>query len=371
MLLRLRQLIIKELKILLGEKRAIAMLMMPVILQIAIFPFAANMEVRGSAVAIFNEDGGAESAEISQRIAKTAAFTSVINVYSHNDLRQVIDKQQALLAVHFPQDFSRSLLSLASSSAPHNSAQLQIILDGRRSNSGQIAGAYISQIVGDYMAEKSPPRAPALLVRNAYNPNLNFKWHILPCLVAIITTVGCLNVTALSVAREKEEGTLDQLLVSPLTPAYIMVGKAIPGIQVAVGQACIIALTAIIVYGVPFTGSLLLLLLSMVIYGIALSGVGLFISSICSTQQQAFLGLFAFMIPAMMLSGFVAPIENMPRFLQLLSKGNPISYFIPTLKGLFLKQFALTDVLPLMWPMLLIAFFTFSAGLWMFKRNVG
>ena len=369
MLLRLRQLIIKELKILLGEKRAIAMLIMPVILQIAIFPFAANMEVRGSAVAIFNEDGGAESVEISQRIAKTAAFTSVINVYNQKSLQEVIDRQQALLAVHFPQDFSRSLLSQASAS--NNLTQLQIILDGRRSNSGQIAGAYISQIVSDYMAEKSPRKSPVLLVRNAYNPNLNFKWHILPCLVAIITTVGCLNVTALSVAREKEEGTLDQLLVSPLTPAYIMVGKAIPGVQVAVGQACIIALTAIIVYGVPFTGSLLLLLLSMVIYGIALSGVGLFISSICSTQQQAFLGTFGFMIPAMMLSGFVAPIENMPRFLQILSKGNPISYFIPTLKGLFLKHFTLMDVLPLMWPMLVIALITFTAGLWMFRRNVG
>ena len=172
-------------------------------------------------------------------------------------------------------------------------------------------------------------------------------------------------------AREKEEGTLDQLLVSPLTPAYIMVGKAVPGIIVAVGQASIIALTAIVVYGVPFTGSFLLLLASMALYGMAISGVGLFISSICSTQQQAFLGTFGFMIPAMMLSGFVAPIENMPRFLQILSKGNPISYFIPTLKGLFLKQFTLMDVLPVMWPMVLIAFVTLSAGMWMFKRDVG
>ncbi|MDR1841132.1 MAG: ABC transporter permease, partial [Holophagales bacterium] len=204
----------------------------------------------------------------------------------------------------------------------------------------------------------------------AYNSNLNFKWHILPCLVAIITTVGCLNVTALSVAREKEEGTLDQLLVSPLTPAYIIAGKAIPGILVAVAQASFIALIGVIVYQAPFTGSAPLLLLAMLIYGLSLAGVGIFISSVCSTQQQAFLGVFGFMILAMMLSGFVAPIENMPPFLQIVSKGNPISYFIPVLKGLFLKQFAFADVFPYLWPMLLIAFFTLSAGLWMFRRGI-
>ena len=367
MLYRLLQLIKKELQVLFGERHSVGMLIMPVIMQISIFPFSANMEVRGSAVAIYNEDNGAESVEISQRIAKTAAFTSVINVYSQRSLQETLDKQQALIGVRFPPNFSRNLLSLQS----RQTAQAQIIIDGRRSNSGQIASAYVSQIVSEYAAGKSAQPSPSVIVRNAYNPNLNFKWHILPCLVAIITTIGCLNVTALSVAREKEEGTLDQLLVSPLTPAYILAGKAIPGILVAVFQAGFIALTAMIVYRVPFTGSLLLLLLAIIVYGLSLSGVGLFISSVCSTQQQAFLGTIGFMVLAMMLSGFVAPIENMPPFLQALSRGNPLSYFIPTLKGLFLKQFGFMDVLPNLWPMLLIAFFTLSAGLWIFKRQIG
>jgi ABC-2 type transport system permease protein len=325
------------------------------------------MEVRENCVAIYNEDSGAESIEIAQRIAKTAAFASVINVHSQKDLRDVIDRQQALLGVHFPQHFSRDLLM---QNITQKSAQVQIILDGRRSNSAQIAGAYITQIINEYAMNKSAGPAAALLVRNAFNPNLNFKWHILPCLVAIITTIGCLNVTALSVAREREEGTFEQLLVSPLTPVYIMVGKAVPGIIVAAGQSCFIALAAMIAYRVPFTGSFPSLLLVVLTYGLSLSGVGLFISSLCSTQQQAFLGTIAFMIPAMMLSGFVAPIENMPPFLQWLSKGNPLSYLIPTVKGLFLKQFTVTEVLPYLWPMLLIAFFTLSAGLWMFRRQI-
>jgi ABC-2 type transport system permease protein len=361
------QLIKKELQVLFGEKRSMAMLIMPVILQVLVFPFAANMEVRGNIVAIFNEDNGAESIEIAQRIAKAAAFVEVMNVHSIKELQNAITKQRALVAVHFPQDFSRSLLSQP---LAQKSAQVQIILDGRRSNSGQIASSYISQIISGYVAEKAANSTPSPYARNAYNPNLNFKWHILPCLVAIITTIGCLTVTALSVAREKEEGTFDQLLVSPLTPFYIMVGKAIPGILVAVVQGSFIALMAWAFFRVPFTSSILLLLLGMTIYGLSLSGVGLFISSICSTQQQAFLGVFSFMVPAMMLSGFVAPIENMPPFLQILAKGDPLSYFIPALKGLFLKQFTFADLAQLMWPMLLIALFTLTAGLWMFKMKI-
>jgi ABC-2 type transport system permease protein len=343
------------------------MLIMPVIMQIVLFPFAATMEVKQGTIAIYNEDGGAASIELSQRVAKAAAFTKVITLRNQKDLIDVIDKQKAIVAVHFPQRFSANLFS-----QPHSaSAQAQVILDGRRSNAGQIASAYISQVISEYILEKSAQRpATAIIVRNAYNPNLNFKWHILPCLVAIITTVGSLMVTGLSIAREREEGTFDQLLVTPLTPGYIMAGKTVPGIIVAVGQTVIIVLAAVLLYRVPFTGSFLALLLGMVVYGLSLSGVGLFISSICSTQQQAFLGVFSFMVPAMMLSGFVAPIENMPRLLQILSRGNPLCYFIQLVKGVFLKHFALADILPFLWPMLLIALFTLSAGLWVFKHRI-
>jgi hypothetical protein len=129
-----------------------------------------------------------------------------------------------------------------------------------------------------------------------YNPNLEYRWFLLPSLVAIIT-IDCLMVTALSLAREREEGTFDQLLVSPLTPAYIMAGKAIPGILVAMLQGTIIAAAAVFAYGVPLGGCVWLLCLSMFCYGLSLAGFGLFISAICSNQQQAFLGVFSFMCP--------------------------------------------------------------------------
>jgi ABC-2 type transport system permease protein len=247
---------------------------------------------------------------------------------------------------------------------------VQVLLDGRRSNSGQIAAGYASQVFQDYGAEHGAKAASTLNVRNLYNPNLEFKWHVLPSLVAIITTIGCLIVTALSVAREREEGTFDQLLVSPLTPAYIMAGKAVPGVFIAVAQGSFIAVAAAWAYGVPFTGSVPLLLTGMVFYGLALAGVGLFISSISENQQQAFLGVFAFMAPAVMLSGYVAPIENMPRFFQWVAVCDPLSYFIPILKGCFLKDFGFRDAWHLLWPLLAIALVTLSTALRLFRRHI-
>ena len=363
MLNRLLCLIIKEFQVILGDKRARTMLIMPVVLQTLIFPFAATLEVRNSTLAIFNQDGGQASVELIQRLSRTAAFSKIAMVQDDGAMQEALDQQKALLALRFPMDFSRCLAS-------GQTAQVQVLLDGRRSNSGQIAAGYASQVFQDYGAERGAQPASTLSVRNLYNPNLEFKWHVLPSLVAIITTIGCLIVTALSVAREREEGTFDQLLVSPLTPAYIMAGKAVPGVAIAVVQGSFIAVAAAWGYGVPFTGSVPLLLTGMVFYGLALAGVGLFISSISENQQQAFLGVFAFMAPAVMLSGYVAPIENMPRFFQWVATCDPLSYFIPILKGCFLKNFGFRDAWHLLWPLLAIALVTLSTALRLFRRHI-
>ena len=362
MLHRLLCLIIKELQALLGNRQGRLLLIVPVILQTALFPFAATLEVSNSTLTIFNEDQGAASVELVQRLARTAAFTTIVTVHSDRELQETIDRQQALLAIHFPPDFSRCLLA-------RQSAPVQIVIDGRRSNSGQIAGGYAAQVITAFAAEWGGRPLSTLSVRHLYNPNLDYKWHILPSLVAIITTIGCLIVTALSVAREREEGTFDQLLVSPLTPAYLMAGKAVPGILVAVVQGSFIALAAHFLYRVPFTGSVTVLLIGMICYGLALAGIGLFISSISSTQQQAFLGVFSFMVPAVILSGYVAPIENMPVVLQWVAYANPLSYCIRILKGVFLKGFGFTDAWPHLWPLLVIALCTLSTALYLFRRH--
>jgi ABC-2 type transport system permease protein len=363
MLRRLLALIVKELQMVLGNQQARILLIIPVVLQTLVFPFAATLEVKNATLAVWNEDAGQASREVVQRLSRAAAFSRIVEVSGTREFQRVVDTQEALVAVRFPADFSRKL-------ALKETAQAQIVLDGRKSNSGQIAAGYIGQVIDAYALERGGREPSVLLPRHIYNPNLDFKWHVLPSLVAIITTVGCLVVTALSVAREREEGTFDQLLVSPLTPAYIMAGKMVPGILVAVAQGTFIALTAILAYGVPFTGSVPVLFLGMVCYGLSLAGVGLCISSLSMTQQQAFFGVFSFMTPAVILSGYVSPVENMPLLLQWVAAANPLTHFIWILKGVFLKGFGLMDVLPHLWPLVAIAFCTLSVALAMFRRHI-
>ena len=363
MLYRLFRLIIKELQAILGNRQGRAMLIMPVLLQTAVFPFAATLEVKNNTLAIYNQDNGAAALEIVQRLSQISAFSQLHMVHNQDQLQAEIDTQSALVALQIPADFSRKLQAKQGST-------LQIIFDGRRSNSGQIASSDVLQVVAKYSQEQGAQGLAQLNVRNIYNPNLNFKWHVLPSLVAIITTIGCLVVTALSVAREREEGTFDQLLVSPLTPAYIMAGKAIPGILVALFQGSVIAGVAHFIYQVPFTGSLPLLMLGMLCYGLALAGVGLFLSSLCMTQQQAFLAVFSFMVPAIMLSGYVSPMENMPQILQYIAHINPLTYFIRILKGVFLKELGLIEAWDFMWPLLLIGFCSLGFALAMFRRHI-
>ena len=361
MLIRLWWLIRKELQALMGNTQGRFLLIMPVLLQTALFPFAATLEVTGNTLAIYDQDGGAQSRELIERLTHMPAFTTVMPVAGEAGMTDAITGQQALIGLIIPQDFSRRL-------ARGEQAKLQLIIDGRRSNGGQVAAGYINQVIARWQSEGKG--LPELTVRHLYNPNIEFSWHILPSLVAIITTIGCLIVTALSVAREREEGTFDQLLVSPLTAGWIMAGKAVPGILVAVGQGTIVALAARFLYQVPFGGSTTLLMAGMVCYGLALAGIGLFVSSLCSTQQQAFLGVFSFMVPAVILSGYVSPIENMPLLFQWLAAVDPLSHFILLLKGVFLKDLGWSAAWPLLWPLLAIAGVTLSLALAMFRRHI-
>lgn len=365
---RLWTLILKELQGLWRDPQSRKLLIVPLLVQLLVFPFAVTLEVKSSTLAVYNQDGGAASVELIERLSQARAFPRVLMVQSKAGMRAAIDEQQAMLAIVFPADFSRKLES-------GQPAQLQAIIDGRRSNSAQIAYGYAQQIVAGYAAERQRARgqlAPSVLtVKNLYNPNLEYRWFVLPSLVAIMTTIGALIVTALSLAREREEGTFDQLLVSPLTPGLIMIGKAVPGLIVSSVQAGIITLAAVWGFGVPLTGSVALLFFAVFCYGLSLVGVGLMISSVCATQQQAFLGMFSFVVPAVVLSGYMAPVENMPPLLRVLSAANPLRHFIVIAKGLFLKGFDAAAVWPSLWPLWLIALVTLSVAYLLFRRQVG
>jgi len=361
MIARIFTLIRKEMQVLFRHPQSRRLLIVPVLIQTAVFPLAATLEVKHATIGVFNEDGGAPSVELVQRLAGAPAFANVHMLHSEAQVQQAIDGKNVLIAVRIAPDFSRKLLR-------GEEAPLLVTLDGRRSNSAQVAFGYVNEIVEGYAAEKNPARA-RLAVRSLYNPNLEYTWFILPCLVAIISTVGCMMISGLSLAREREEGTFEQLLVSPLTIGQILVGKAVPAVLVAMAQACVIASVAVWIYGVPFTGSVAALLVSVFCFALALVGCGLFISSLCATQQQAFIGVFCFMVPATILSGYMSPIENMPAVLRVIAHMDPLSYLIVAVKGVFLKGYGMTDVWPRLWPLLLMAAATASAAYAMFSRR--
>ncbi|AWH90026.1 ABC transporter permease [Limnobaculum parvum] len=367
MLHRMLSLIAKELQSLLRDPQTRAILVLPVLMQVILFPFAATLEVTNASIAIYSEDNGKSSIELTQRIAKAKAFSNVILLRGSQEIEPTINQQKALLLVRFPADFSRRIES-------GQNTPLQIILDGRRSNSAQIAANYIQQIIKQYQLEISAgvPKQnnSQLVMRNWYNPNLDYKWFVVPSLIAMIVTIGVLIVTSLSVAREREQGTLEQLLVSPLTTWQIFIGKAVPAMIVAMFQASIVLIIGIFFYQIPFAGSLMLFYSTMLIYTLSLVGFGLLISSLCATQQQAFIGMFVFMMPAILLSGYVTPVENMPVWLQNLTWINPIRHFTDITKQIYLKDADFSIIWGSLWPLLVITVTTGSMAYWMFRRKI-
>jgi len=362
--IRLLALIKKELFMVIGDPQSLRLMIAPVVLQLLLFPYAATMEVTNNTIYVLDRDGGPVAQEVIERLAHTPAFARVKRLRGEADARDVIDRQDALLVLQIGPHFSEHAI------AGHPEA-IQAILDGRRSNSGQIALSYVQTILsGIPVGDSLSARAPPLVVRHWYNENLDYYRFLLPALVAMIATFSGLIVTAMSVAREREQGTLDQLLVSPLTPWMLFVGKSIPAVVVAMIQATIILVASVFFYGVEFRGNVLSLYLCIVPYVLALAGVGLFISTVCATQQQAFLGVFLCLMPCILLSGFVTPVDNMPEALQTLTWANPVRHFIAIAKGIYLKGALLSDFKDNLIALGCIAVVTASLSLALFQRRL-
>lgn len=366
---RLRALIVKELLAILKDKQSRMIVIMPVLVQVLIFPFAATLEITDSPIGIYSEDSGKHSVELTQRLAKSGSFSEIILLRNEKELKEALDSQRSLLAVRFSANFSRDI----DAGKP---AKMQILVDGRKSNGGQIASSYVQAIANAYQQELyehrgMAPAAPCeMIIRNWYNPNLNYKWFIVPSLIALITTIGVLIMTALSVAREREQGTLEQLLVSPLETWQIFVGKAVPAQIIATIQGSIVLIAGIFFYQIPFSGSIAVFYAMILLYGFSLIGVGLLISSLCSTQQQAFIGVFLFMMPSILLSGYISPVENMPEWLQYVTMINPIRHFTEITKQIYLKDADFTALWQSVLPLLIITVCSTIVAYAFFRRKI-
>lgn len=365
---RIVTLIWKELLAVLRSKSSRISIFMPPLIQLFIFTFAATLDVKNVPIGILNQDSGEQSIEIIERLYGSPMFSRIVYLKGVEEISPFMDYQRGLMVVSFNQSFSR----LLNADKP---ADIQLILDGRRSNSAQIVSGYVSTIIDDFNTDfetesRYPQQNAELVPRNWFNPNLLYYWYNIPSLVATLSMLTCLIVTTQSIARERELGTFDQLLVSPLLPFEILVGKIVPGIIVGMIEGCLMMAVGVFILGVPFTGSFPLFLLALLIFVTAISGVGLFISSLSTTQQQAVLGTFVFVMPAILLSGFATPIENMPTWLQPVTYFIPITYMLIISKGIFLKAMPASIVFENMWPMVIIGFCTILGAGWFFRRRL-
>lgn len=335
------------------------------LLQLFVFANAITMEVKNIDTVIIDRDNSVESRELISRFEHSPRFRKFYFALNEKDFQEKIDNQKVQIGIYINNDFSTAVKS----KKPTN---VLIISDGRQTNSAAIASGYASQIINDYNSEITGVEGARInpVIRNWFNPNLEYRWYILTVIIAMLALVITLLLTALSIAREREMGTFDQLIVSPLSSFEILLGKTIPPLTIAMILTVFMTLIIVTCFKVPFAGSIWLFLISVFVSLLSIVGVGLFISSICKTQQQAILGVITFQMPAVLLSGFISPIEDMPAGWQYIDYLNPVRYFMFLTRGIFLKGMGVEDVIANLIPLVLIAVITLSLASWTFKRKL-
>ncbi|WP_157217390.1 ABC transporter permease [Flavisphingomonas formosensis] len=363
---RLRAMTIKEFWAILRDPRARMVLFVPPLLQLFVFGMAATLEVKNFDVGLLDRSGGRAAVEFASQLAGSPNVGSVVPLRSEAALRDAIDNRKVIAAIVLDSDFDAKV-------ARGETATAGVVLDGRRSNAAQIVGGYLQRIAeatGAVLRPTTTSSTGGSIIRNWFNPNLDYLWFTLPSLIVMIGAVSGISVTAQSVARERELGTFDQLMVSPLRVHEILIGKMAPPVAVGLINGTVYLVVAQLVFGVPFTGSVLLFYLSLFVFLLALIGVGMAISAASQTQQQAFLGAFLITVPLILLSGYASPIDNMPGWLQVVSLADPSRWFLEIVDGLFLKAMPAADVLPRIYPLLIIAAVTLSLGAWLFRARM-
>lgn len=335
------------------------------IMQLLVFANAITMEVKNIDVVAIDRSKSVESRELLSKFESSPRFRKFYYVDTEEDFKHKLDVQKVQIGLYINNDFANSIKS----QRPTN---VLVVVDGRQTNSASIAGGYASQIISSYSQEVSQTKGANIVpvIRNWFNPNLEYRWFIMTVIISMLAMVITLLLTALSIAREREMGTFDQLIVSPLSSFEILLGKTIPPLTIAMILTCIMTLIVIAGFKVPFAGSIWLFLVSILISLLSMVGVGLFISSICKTQQQAILGVITFQMPSVLLSGFISPIEDMPLCLQYLTWLNPVRFFIALSKGIFLKGMTIEDVALNIIPLVIIASITLSLASMTFKRKL-
>jgi drug efflux transport system permease protein len=352
MFARLKQMLIKEFIHVLRDKRARAVLIVPPIAQMLIFGYAATFEIHHVPTAVLDLDHSQESRELISRFTSSPYFNVEYQLTDAYQIRNLIDRGDATVGLEVDAGFAQKLRG-------GQTAPVQVIVDATNSNTALIASSYVTQIALGFSQEYARDRffriapqlanaSPSVVLeqRPWYNPNLSSRWFFVPGVIGTLTVVLVITLTAFAVVREREIGTLEQIMVTPIRPVEFILGKTLPFFFIGLFDVSLIALVGTFWFQVPFRGHISVLLTGAVLFLVCMLGVGLLISTLSSTQQQAMVTAFFFIMPAIVFSGFGFPIATMPQWLQYCTYLSPLRYFLVVLRGTYLKGVGM-DVL---WP---------------------
>ena len=351
---RIKSLVVKEFLQLRRDTWARFRLTVPVLVQMIIFGYAATFEVFNVSTAVLDLDHSQESRELISRFSFSGRFNIVKIARTPEDIRAAIDRSEASVAIVIQAGFAENLRK-------GQSAPAQIIVDGTNSNTALIALGYVNEIVATYAqdmaqdlarrlhAGEPPPPEVTIEPRPWFNPDYNSRWFFVPGVIATLTLVMVVNLTSFAVVREREVGTLEQIMVTPIRPLEFILGKTIPFFCVGLAMTALVAGAGTLWFEIPFVGNPFVLLIGTSLYLLSVLGTGLLISTVCSTQQQAFATNFFVINPLFILSGFSFPISSMPQVMQWLSAINPMTYYLVVIRGTFLKGVGLN----VLWPQML------------------
>jgi len=354
---RIKAIIKKEFRQTLRDPRMKMMILISPFFQLFIFGYAATTDVNKIPTAIYDLDNTRQSRDLIRGFTSSGYFD--VEQYINNDkqVNYVFDHGIVNCIIRINHGFAQDCLA-------NNKPKVQLILDGTDSNISAVVLGYASVIIQRYSADISSRQIEIVMqkvgtiasidlrTRAWFNPNLLSRNFYIPGVISLIVSLMSLILTSMAIVREKEIGTIEQLIVSPLTPAELIIGKLIPYAAIAVFEAVFVTLVGVLWFKIPVHGNLILLLFATLIYLLVSSGVGLLISTISATQQQALMSTFLFFFPANLLSGFIFPIYNMPAVIQYITYLNPLRYYIVILRGIFLKGIGLE----ILWPQLLALF---------------
>lgn len=364
MLRRIFSVIRKELLATLKDPKSRTIVVVPVIFQTLLFGYVATYDLDEVPYAVLDQSRSKYSAELLAKLDGSGIFRRVKTLDNASQVAACIDTGEAMLVLTIPNDFADKL-------AAGQASPVQVITDGRSTMTSSLSSSYVAGIVGAYNTQITR-RKPLIQVDTIawYNPNLISRWGFLASLLPMMSLSQVIMLSGLSVAREREQGTFDQLLVTPLTPREILIGKLAPPLMIGLTQVTIILMIAMFWFKVKMMGSFFTLYLTLLVFLLSCVGIGLSISAISDSMQQVIVYCFVFLLPIMLLSGMATPVRNMPEVLQYFTYINPLRFAIDSVRRIYLEGAGLSAIAMNFVPMILVAMVTLPTAAWLFRNKL-